>query len=61
MGHCGVGKTYFINNACNKNHDTGAARGSLTRDIVYEDVAYFEEGRFRIYDTPGSNSSIKAY
>ncbi len=41
MGHCGVGKTYFINNACNKNHDTGAARGSLTRDIVYEDVAYF--------------------
>lgn len=41
MGHCGVGKTHFINNACNTRHAVKCARGSLTRDIVYEDVAYF--------------------
>lgn len=35
MGHCGSGKTHFINNACNKNYKTGIAKGSLTRDIVY--------------------------
>ncbi len=35
MGHCGVGKTHFINNACNTSHDARNARGSLTRDIVY--------------------------
>lgn len=42
MGHCGVGKTHFINNACNKSHNISAARGSRTRDIVYEDVAFFD-------------------
>lgn len=57
MGHCGSGKTHFINNACNKNYKIGFSKGSLTRDIAYEDVSYFPEGKFRIYDTPGSNSS----
>lgn len=61
MGHCGVGKTNFINNACNTCHDARNARGSLTRDIVYEDVSFFPQGKFRIYDTPGSNSNENAY
>ncbi len=35
MGACGCGKTSFINNACQKKHKTGIAKGSLTREIVY--------------------------
>jgi Ni2+-binding GTPase involved in maturation of urease and hydrogenase len=35
MGHCGNGKTSFINKACNTKHRTGISRGSMTRDIVY--------------------------
>lgn len=41
---------------CGKNYRTGVARGSLTRDIVYEDSCFLPEGVLRIYDTPGTNS-----
>lgn len=57
-GPCGHGKTYFINNTCNTKYKVGVTKGSLTRDIVYEDFAYLPLGKFRIYDTPGCNSSV---
>jgi predicted GTPase len=57
MGHCGNGKTSLINKICNKNYKVGVVKGTMTRDIVFEDVSYFPEGRFRIYDTPGTSSS----
>lgn len=46
-GHCGNGKTNLINNLCNTTHRSfysGELEGdgaSMTRDIAYEDVAYF--------------------
>ena len=57
MGHCGNGKTSLINRLCNKSYREGVSKGSMTRDIVFEDVSFYPEGRFRIYDTPGTNSS----
>lgn len=57
-GPCGHGKTCFINNACNTKYKVGITKGSLTRDIVFEDFAYLPVGKFRIYDTPGTTSSI---
>ncbi len=40
MGSCGSGKTRFINNMCHTNHQVKNAKGSVTRDIVYEDSVY---------------------
>lgn len=60
MGSCGSGKTRFINNLCQTNHLVKSAKGSVTRDIVYEDVFYVQKGAFRIYDTPGTDSSKEA-
>lgn len=40
MGSCGSGKTRFINNLCHTNHLVKNAKGSVTRDIVYEDAIY---------------------
>lgn len=60
MGHTGNGKTYFINRACSKNYPTKKDIGSVTREIVYEDITYFPDSMFRIYDTPGTDSLRKA-
>ena len=60
MGICGSGKTTFINRLCNANHKAGTSSGSLTRDIAYEDVAFFSKNIFRIYDTPGTTSNKNA-
>ena len=57
MGHCGNGKTALINRLCNKSYREGFSKGLMTREIVFEDVSFYPEGRFRIYDTPGTNSS----
>lgn len=60
MGHTGNGKTLFINKACNKMYSTKIDMGSVTRDIIYEDVASFPAEMFRIYDTPGTDSQSNA-
>lgn len=60
MGHCGNGKTLFINNMCNTRHRVGVDKGSMTRDIAFEDVVHVPGKKFRIYDTPGSDSSKEA-
>lgn len=56
LGHCGNGKTNFLNRMSGKVYKTGFSRGSLTRDIAYEDSFYLPEGALRIYDSPGTNS-----
>lgn len=60
MGHCGNGKTLFINKMCNTQYRVGVDKGSMTRDIAFEDVIHLPGKRFRIYDTPGSDSSKDA-
>lgn len=60
MGHTGNGKTHFINRACSKNYSTRIDMGSVTREIVYEDITYFPNSMFRIYDTPGTDSQTQA-
>ena len=57
MGHCGNGKTALINRLCNKSYREGFQKRIMTREIVFEDVSFYPEGRFRIYDTPGTSSS----
>ena len=61
MGHTGNGKTSFINKACNKQLDVGISKGSKTRDLAFENVIYFPESNFMIYDTPGTDSRVNAY
>lgn len=58
MGHCGNGKTSFINKLCNTNHKIGITGGSVTRDIEYESVILngAPENTFILFDTPGSDS-----
>jgi predicted GTPase len=56
MGNCGTGKTSLFNNLCDKNYPTGFTGESQTRDIDFEDVAYTEPNKFRMYDTPGTDS-----
>lgn len=41
MGHCGSGKTHFINKMCNANLPMGVTGSSYTRDIDYLSCAYF--------------------
>jgi GTPase Era involved in 16S rRNA processing len=56
LGCCGSGKTSLFNNLCKKDYPTGSSNDSKTREIDFEDVAYFEKSEFRMYDTPGTNS-----
>ncbi len=59
MGHCGNGKTSFINKLCNTRHSTGVTKNSLTRDIEYEEVILpgAPQNSFILYDTPGTNAN----
>jgi predicted GTPase len=57
MGHCGTGKTSLFNGLCQKQYQTGFTNGSLTRDIDFADVAWISNSRFRMYDTPGTDST----
>jgi predicted GTPase len=41
MGHCGNGKSHFINNMCNTNLGMGIKAGSYTRDIDYKSCQFF--------------------
>lgn len=45
---------------CNTRHRVGVDKGSMTRDIAFEDVVHVPGKKFRIYDTPGSDSSKEA-
>jgi signal recognition particle receptor subunit beta len=56
MGHCGSGKTHFINKMCNANLPMGVTGSSYTRDIDYLSCAYFPQNQFLLYDSPGTNS-----
>lgn len=38
MGHCGNGKTHFMNNICGTKFDSAVSGVSLTRDIAYADA-----------------------
>jgi predicted GTPase len=58
MGNCGTGKTSLFNKLCDKNYPTGFTTNgeSQTADIDFEDVAYTEPNKFRMYDSPGTDS-----
>jgi predicted GTPase len=60
MGQCGCGKSSLFNKLCNRENETGFALESLTRDIDFEDVVYIENKKFRMYDTPGTDSTADA-
>jgi nicotinic acid mononucleotide adenylyltransferase len=51
-----VGKLNYSTNLCNTKHSTKYSKGSVTRDIDYEDVVYVPTTYFRLYDTPGTAS-----
>lgn len=59
MGHCGNGKTSFINKLCNTKHSTGITQNSLTRDIEHEEVILpgAPQNSFILLDTPGTNAN----
>lgn len=56
MGACGNGKTSLMNNICGTVHGVGEGMHSMTRNITCERVAYLEQSRFKVYDTPGTTS-----
>ena len=60
MGRTGVGKTTLVNTLCEILHEAGAGRGSVTRHLYRNDVA-FGDGAFSLIDTPGTDSVSETY
>jgi putative ribosome biogenesis GTPase RsgA len=54
MGGCGYGKTSLMNNLCDTNYPTNEAMHSQTRNITAAKMAHLAQGKFVIYDTPGT-------
>ncbi|CAF1334831.1 unnamed protein product [Rotaria sp. Silwood1] len=60
MGRTGAGKTTLVNALCGTRHESGAGKGSVTRNLFRNDVGNGENA-FSLIDTPGTDSSIETY
>jgi energy-coupling factor transporter ATP-binding protein EcfA2 len=60
MGKTGAGKTTLCNMLCGTNHNTKAARGSVTQNL-YQNPVNCGSYSFNLLDTPGTDSQIEPY
>jgi len=60
MGQTGAGKTTLSNKLCGTQHKSGAAKGSVTKELYRNDVSYGQYP-FSLIDTPGTDSSTEPY
>ncbi|XP_055329845.1 uncharacterized protein LOC129582356 [Paramacrobiotus metropolitanus] len=60
IGQTGVGKTTLKNRLCNTNHLAGASEGSVTQQLVKNDVSVGTNA-FSLIDTPGTDSQTHTY
>lgn len=60
VGCTGAGKTSLANKLCKTDHDAGAGRGSVTRNLYRNNVSVGMNS-FWLIDTPGTDSSTETY
>ncbi|XP_055329761.1 uncharacterized protein LOC129582292 [Paramacrobiotus metropolitanus] len=60
IGQTGVGKTTLKNRLCNTNHLAGASEGSVTHQLMKNDVSVGTNS-FSLIDTPGTDSNTDTF